>query len=301
MVKEEYVVEMLSVSKSFAEVCAVKDGSFNLKKGEIHSLIGENGAGKSTMMKLLYGMYPIDKGEIFIKGERMLRLNPGIAIEHGIGMVHQEFMLVNELSVLENIILGFEPKKGLKIDFAKAEKEIRKYIELYHLELPLDKKVGQISVGEAQRVEIIKTLMRGAEIIILDEPTAVLTPQETQKLFEIMRNLKKEGKSLVFISHKLNEVMDISDRISVMRQGVFRGSMNKEETSPLELTKHMIGREVFLSGGGKRGVPGEVVLSFAMSGFPAQRRARRFAECHFPSGRARSSASRGSTETDSRS
>lgn len=260
MVKEEYVVEMLSVSKSFAEVCAVKDGSFNLKKGEIHSLIGENGAGKSTMMKLLYGMYPIDKGEIFIKGERMLRLNPGIAIEHGIGMVHQEFMLVNELSVLENIILGFEPKKGLKIDFAKAEKEIRKYIELYHLELPLDKKVGQISVGEAQRVEIIKTLMRGAEIIILDEPTAVLTPQETQKLFEIMRNLKKEGKSLVFISHKLNEVMDISDRISVMRQGVFRGSMNKEETSPLELTKHMIGREVFLSGGGKRGVPGEVVL-----------------------------------------
>ena len=123
MVKEEYVVEMLSVSKSFAEVCAVKDGSFNLKKGEIHSLIGENGAGKSTMMKLLYGMYPIDKGEIFIKGKRMLRLNPGIAIEHGIGMVHQEFMLVNELSVLENIILGFEPKKGLKIDFAKAEKE----------------------------------------------------------------------------------------------------------------------------------------------------------------------------------
>ena len=242
----EFVVEMKNIVKSFGEVHAVKDGQFNLIKGEIHSLIGENGAGKSTMMKLLYGMYPIDSGEIIVKGQTMGKLDPKLAIQHGIGMVHQEFMLVNDLTVLENVILGFEPKKGLQIDFDKARKEIQQFIDQYNMEIQLDKKVSQISVGEAQRVEIIKTLMRGADIIILDEPTAVLTPQETKKLFEILNNLKKEQKSLVFISHKLNEVMEISDRISVMRQGLHMGIVSKEETSPLDLTKKMIGREVFL-------------------------------------------------------
>lgn len=242
----EFVVEMKNIVKSFGEVHAVKDGQFNLIKGEIHSLIGENGAGKSTMMKLLYGMYPIDSGEIIVKGQSMGKLDPKLAIQHGIGMVHQEFMLVNDLTVLENVILGFEPKKGLQIDFDKARKEIQHFIDQYNMEIQLDKKVNQISVGEAQRVEIIKTLMRGADIIILDEPTAVLTPQETKKLFEILNNLKKEQKSLVFISHKLNEVMEISDRISVMRQGLHMGIVSKEETSPLDLTKKMIGREVFL-------------------------------------------------------
>nr|WP_314999263.1 ABC transporter ATP-binding protein [uncultured Oribacterium sp.] len=242
----EFVVEMKNIVKSFGEVRAVKDGQFNLIKGEIHSLIGENGAGKSTMMKLLYGMYPIDSGEIIVKGQSMGKLDPKLAIQHGIGMVHQEFMLVNDLTVLENVILGFEPKKGLQIDFDKARKEIQHFIDQYNMEIQLDKKVSQISVGEAQRVEIIKTLMRGADIIILDEPTAVLTPQETRKLFEILNNLKKEQKSLVFISHKLNEVMEISDRISVMRQGLHMGIVSKEETSPLDLTKKMIGREVFL-------------------------------------------------------
>ena len=242
----EFVVEMKNIVKSFGEVHAVKDGQFNLIKGEIHSLIGENGAGKSTMMKLLYGMYPIDSGEIIVKGQSMGKLDPKLAIQHGIGMDHQEFMLVNDLTVLENVILGFEPKKGLQIDFDKARKEIQHFIDQYNMEIQLDKKVSQISVGEAQRVEIIKTLMRGADIIILDEPTAVLTPQETKKLFEILNNLKKEQKSLVFISHKLNEVMEISDRISVMRQGLHMGIVSKEETSPLDLTKKMIGREVFL-------------------------------------------------------
>ena len=243
----EYVVEMKNIVKSFGEVRAVQDGEFTLTKGEIHSLIGENGAGKSTMMKLLYGMYPIDSGEIKVKGVLMGKMDPKIAIQNGIGMVHQEFMLVNDLTVLENVILGFEPKKGLKIDFEKARKEIQHFIDQYNMEIQLDKKVSQISVGEAQRVEIIKTLMRGADIIILDEPTAVLTPQETRKLFEILNNLKKEQKSLVFISHKLNEVMEISDRISVMRHGLYRGSVSKAETSPLDLTKKMIGREVFLN------------------------------------------------------
>ena len=189
----EYVVEMKDIVKTFGTVQAVKNGQFNLKKGEIHSLIGENGAGKSTMMKLLYGMYPIDSGELIIKGETMGHLDPKTAIEHGIGMVHQEFMLVNELTVLENIILGFEPKKGLTIDFDKARKDVKQYIDQYKMDVQLDKKISQISVGEAQRVEIIKTLMRGADTIILDEPTAVLTPQEARRLFEILKNLREDG------------------------------------------------------------------------------------------------------------
>ena len=256
----EYVVEMRDIVKTFGEVQAVKHGEFTLKKGEIHSLIGENGAGKSTMMKLLYGMYPIDSGEIIVKGEKMSVLDPKIAINHGIGMVHQEFMLVNELTVLENIILGFEPKKGFTIDFDQARKEVQRYIDEYDMEVQLDKKISQISVGEAQRVEIIKTLMRGADVIILDEPTAVLTPQEAKRLFEILNNLKEGGKSLVFISHKLNEVMEISDRISVMRQGNYMGTVEKAETSPLDLTKRMIGREVFLDIDKSYGKAGDTIL-----------------------------------------
>jgi len=244
---KEYVVEMKNIVKSFGEVRAVRHGEFTLRKGEIHSLIGENGAGKSTMMKLLYGMYPIDSGTIQINGQEITKLDPKIAISYGVGMVHQEFMLVNDLTVLENVILGFEPKKGLTIDFDSARKDVQRYIDQYNMDIQLDKKVSQISVGEAQRVEIIKTLMRGVEIIILDEPTAVLTPQETKKLFEILGNLKAEGKSLVFISHKLNEVMEISDRISVMRQGQYMGTVDKDSTTPEDLTKRMIGREVFLN------------------------------------------------------
>lgn len=267
----EYVVEMKDIVKSFGEVRAVREGRFDLLKGEIHSLIGENGAGKSTMMKLLYGMYPIDSGEITVKGEQMGRLDPKTAIRHGVGMVHQEFMLVSNLTVLENVILGFEPKKGLKIDFDKARKEIQYFIDQYNMEIQLDKKVSQISVGEAQRVEIIKTLMRGADIIILDEPTAVLTPQETWKLFEILNNLKAEQKSLVFISHKLNEVMEISDRISVMRQGRYMGTVLKTETSPLDLTKKMIGREVFLNIDKTYERAGEKILELQDVWIPSQK------------------------------
>ncbi|MDO4764466.1 MAG: ABC transporter ATP-binding protein [Eubacteriales bacterium] len=267
----EYIVEMKNIVKSFGEVRAVRHGEFTLKKGEIHSLIGENGAGKSTMMKLLYGMYPIDDGEIYIRGQIMPRLEPRMAIQMGIGMVHQEFMLVNDLTVLENIILGFEPRKGITIDFDKARKEVEQYIKQYKMEVQLDKKVGQISVGEAQRVEIIKTLMRGAEVIILDEPTAVLTPQETQKLFEILRNLKAEQKSLVFISHKLNEVMEISDRISVMRQGNYISTVKKEETTPLGLTKDMIGREVFLNIEKDYSKAGEKILEVQDVWIPSQK------------------------------
>lgn len=256
----EYIIEMRDIKKSFGSVKAVKNGQFNLKKGEIHSLIGENGTGKSTMMKMLYGMYQIDSGSIYVNGNMMNHMTPKIAIEHGIGMVHQEFMLVDELSVLENIILGFEPRKGIVVDFEKARKEVQRYIDQYQMDIQLNKKINQISVGEAQRVEIIKTLTRGADIIILDEPTAVLTPQESQRLFEILENLKEDGKSIVFISHKLNEVMQISDRISIMRQGEYIGTVEKKDTNPAELAKMMIGREVFLNIEKKSSTPGEEVL-----------------------------------------
>ncbi|MDO4787897.1 MAG: ABC transporter ATP-binding protein [Johnsonella sp.] len=238
---------MSGIKKTFGNVKAIKNGEFNLREGEIHALIGENGAGKSTMMKILYGLYPFDQGEILIHDKSYAHINPKTAIELGIGMVHQEFMLVKELTVLENIILGFEPRKFLSIDFDKARKSVQHYIEQYNMDIQLDKKISQISVGEAQRVEIIKTLSRGANIIILDEPTAVLTPQETVHLFKILNNLKKDNKSIVFISHKLNEIMEISDRVSVMRQGEYMGTVNKTETSPQELTKLMIGRDVFLN------------------------------------------------------
>lgn len=256
----QYVIEMKNIKKSFGEVKAVKDGNFNLRKGEIHSLIGENGAGKSTMMKLLYGMYDIDAGAITINDEIVRNLNPKLAIEKGIGMVHQEFMLVDDLTVLENIILGFEPQKGLKIDFTKAKENVQQYIDQYGMDIQLHKKINQISVGEAQRVEIIKVLTRGANIIILDEPTAVLTPQEAKSLFKILDKLREDGKSIVFISHKLDEVMEISDRISVMRQGEYIGSVDKKDTSPRELAKMMIGREVFLNIKKKYTETGEVLL-----------------------------------------
>ncbi len=254
------IVEMRDIIKNFGEVQAVKGGQFDLKAGEIHSLIGENGAGKSTMMKLLYGMYDAQGGEIWIAGERMDKASPKAAIEKGIGMVHQEFMLVPELTVLENIILGFEPRKGVTIDMGAARVMIQKYIDQYGMDVQMNKCISQISVGEAQRVEIIKILSRGANVLILDEPTAVLTPQEAQKLFLILENLKRSGKSIVFISHRLNEVMQISDRISVMRQGQYIGTIGREEATYAKLANMMIGREVFLNVDRRQAEVGPCVL-----------------------------------------
>ena len=213
----DYVVEMHDIVKNFGPVQAVKNGEFTLKLGEIHSLIGENGAGKSTMMKLLYGMYPIDSGSVTIKGETVSALTPKIAIEHGIGMVHQEFMLVGGLSVLENIILGFEPKKGLKIDFDKARKEIQKYIDEYQMDVSLDRKVNQISVGEAQRVEIIKILMRGADTIILDEPTAALDPIAEAEIYGKFNEIAGD-RTAIYISHRLSSCK-FCDEIAVFADG----------------------------------------------------------------------------------
>lgn len=254
------IIEMRSIVKNFGEVCAVKGVDFDLRQGEIHSLIGENGAGKSTMMKLLYGMYDRDGGAISINGEPVKKLTPRVAIQKGVGMVHQEFMLVPELTVLENIILGFEPKKGVVLDLHAARAIVQRYIDQYGMDVQMNKRVNQISVGEAQRVEIIKILSRGANVLILDEPTAVLTPQEAWRLFEILENLRRDGKSIVFISHRLNEVMEISDRISVMRRGEAVGTLSRGEWNYATLARMMIGREVFLNVEKKSTSPGEPVL-----------------------------------------
>lgn len=255
-----YCLEMSNIKKSFGNIKAIQNGNFNLRKGEIHSLIGENGAGKSTMMKIAYGLYAPDEGDIFIRNEKYESLNPKKAIDIGIGMVHQEFMLVKELTVLENIILGFEKRKGVAIDFEASKKEINRYINTYKMDIQINKRIEQISVGEAQRVEIIKTLYRGAEILIFDEPTAVLTPQETKEFFKILNILKESGESIVFISHKLNEVMEISDRISIMRQGQYIDTVNKTETNVKELAKMMVGRDVFLNVEKKKSKVSDVVL-----------------------------------------
>ena len=247
--------------KCFGEVQAVRGACFDLMPGEIHSLIGENGAGKSTMMKLLYGMYPLDGGQILLEGEPAKKLTPKIAIEKGVGMVHQEFMLVPELTVLENIILGFEPRKGITIDEKSARAMVQGYIDRYGMDVQMGKRISQISVGEAQRVEIIKILTRGAKVLILDEPTAVLTPQEAQRLFHILENLRKAGKSIVFISHRLGEVLQISDRMTVMRQGETVGTITREDASYEKLARMMIGREVFLNVERQPNAPGETVLS----------------------------------------
>ncbi|WP_157153722.1 ABC transporter ATP-binding protein [Brachyspira murdochii] len=255
-----YCLEMSNIKKSFGNIKAIQNGNFNLKKGEIHSLIGENGAGKSTMMKIAYGLYAPDEGDILIKGEKYESLNPKKAIDIGIGMVHQEFMLVKELTVLENIILGFEKRKGIAIDFESSKKEINRYIDTYKMDIQINKRIDQISVGEAQRVEIIKTLYRGAEILIFDEPTAVLTPQETKEFFKILNILRESGESIVFISHKLNEVMEISDRITIMRQGQYIDTVNKTETNVKELAKMMVGRDIFLNVEKKKSNVSDVVL-----------------------------------------
>lgn len=239
---------MTRINKAFPFVQAVDDGYFELRKGEIHSLIGENGAGKSTLMKILYGLYPLDGGEITVKGQPVIKHTTLKAIGLGIGMVHQEFMLVKELTVMENIMLGYEiVKKPLDtLDFKKAKERIQEFAAAYHLDIQPEKLVKAITVGEMQRIEIIKALYRGADILILDEPTAVLTPREKENLFNVLRNMRRDGKTIVFISHKLGEVMEISDRITVMKHGKYVGTVDKRDVSEAKLARMMVGRDVLL-------------------------------------------------------
>ena len=214
---ENYAVEMLHITKRFPGIIANDDITLQLKKGEIHALLGENGAGKSTLMSVLFGLYQPEEGEIRMDGKKVEIRNPNDANDLGIGMVHQHFKLVECFTVLDNIILGVEPCKNGFLQKKQARKKVEALIEKYHLGVDLDAKVEDISVGMQQRTEILKMLYRDNEILIFDEPTAVLTPQEIDELMEIMRGFAREGKSILFITHKLNEIMAVADRCTVLR------------------------------------------------------------------------------------
>ena len=241
-----YVIEMLHITKEFPGIKANDDITLQLKKGEIHALLGENGAGKSTLMSVLFGLYQPEEGVIKKDGKVVAINNPNDATALHIGMVHQHFKLVDVFTVLDNIILGAEETKLGFLQKKNARKKVRELSERYGLHVDLDAKIEDITVGMQQRVEILKMLYRDNEILIFDEPTAVLTPQEIEELMQIMKGLAKEGKSLLFISHKLNEIMEVSDRVTVLRKGKYIGTVNTAETTKEELSRMMVGRPVQL-------------------------------------------------------
>jgi len=256
----EYVVEMLNITKEFPGIIANDNITLRLKKGEVHALLGENGAGKSTLMSVLFGMYTPEKGTIKVRGKEVKIANPNVANELGIGMVHQHFKLVANFTVTENIILGLEPKKGLVVDIKTAAKRIEELSKTYGLNVDPYAKIEDISVGMQQRVEILKTLYRNAEVLILDEPTAVLTPQEIQELMNIIKNLINEGKSIIIITHKLKEIKAVADQCTVIRHGKYIGTVDVKQTSESEMASMMVGRQVSFKVDKQAATPGEVVL-----------------------------------------
>jgi simple sugar transport system ATP-binding protein len=241
------VLELRGITKQFPGVLANDHIDFDLRRGEVHALLGENGAGKSTLMSILYGLYSQDEGEIFINGERIRIDSPKEAIERGIGMVHQHFMLIPVMTVAENIVLASEPKKaGIVLDYATAHERVADLAGSFNFAIDPHARIENISVGQQQRVEILKALYRRADILILDEPTAVLTPQEAEELFGILRSLQNEGMSIIFISHKLNEVLHIADRITVLRRGKKIETLPAAGATEESLARLMVGREVLL-------------------------------------------------------
>jgi len=241
------IVRMDRIVKQFPGVLANDEVSLVVEEGEIHCLLGENGAGKSTLMNILYGLISHDEGDIIIRGKTVSFAGPGDAIENGIGMVHQHFMLIPVFTVLENLILGSEHVKGLSLDLEKSRKELTDISEKYGMEMNLDAYVRDISVGMQQRVEILKLLYRGADIMIFDEPTAILTPQEIHELYKVMESLRKRGKTIIFITHKLKEVMECSDRVTVLRDGRNVQMVETSTTNTRELARMMVGREVIFN------------------------------------------------------
>ena len=239
-------IELIAINKSFGTVHANKDVNLRVERGTIHGIVGENGAGKSTLMSILYGFYEADSGEVHVNGKTISIRSPNDAIHAGIGMVHQHFMLVEPLSVVDNVMLGAEGGAMLRAGEAKARAELARLARDYGLEIDVDATVGDLSVGLQQRVEILKALYRGADILILDEPTAVLTPAEADALFGLLRSLKEQGKTVILITHKLREIMAITDRVSVMRRGEMVASVETSNTSPPELAELMVGRRVLL-------------------------------------------------------
>lgn len=242
----EYIIQLKNITKRFPGTIANDRVSIDIERGEIHALVGENGAGKSTLMNTLYGLYQPDEGEILVHGRPVKFLSSKDSIAERIGMVHQHFMLIPKLTVTENVVVGQETGTILKLDRVEMVKRIEKLSAEYGLKVDAKAKVSSLTVNEQQRVEILKVLYREAEILIFDEPTATLTPQEIDEFCEVMLTLKRLGKTIIFISHKLAEVMEISDRITVIRRGKVIGTVNKTETNPDELTRMMVGRDVDL-------------------------------------------------------
>ena len=261
-VSSDYAVQMHGITKTFGSFTALNAVDLDVKKQSVHAILGENGAGKSTLMNVLYGLYHADGGEIYLGGEKVDISTPTDAIKLGIGMVHQHFMLVENFTVTENIILGDEVCGAAGVlDMARAREDVAKLVAEYGFEVDPDAKIEDISVGMQQRVEILKALYRGADTLILDEPTAVLTPQEIEKLVEIMRDLVAKGKTIIIITHKLKEIMSSADECSIIRRGEYMGTVDVSKTSETELASLMVGRNVTLSVEKTKANPGDVVMS----------------------------------------
>src|SRR5262245_19642024 len=258
---EDLVLEMRGITKAFPGIVANDNVDFELRRGEVNALLGENGAGKSTLMTIHYGLYKPDSGEIRLNGKPVTFHSAKDAIEAGIGMVHQHFMLIPVMTVAENIVLGIEPSKdGFILDERGAEERVRQISQQFGLAVDPTALVSSITVGQQQRVEILKALYRGADILILDEPTAVLTPQEATELFTIVKSLQADGKSIIFISHKLNEVLEIGDRTTVLRRGRMIETVPCAGATEDSLAKAMVGREVLLRVEKTPAQPGEALL-----------------------------------------
>lgn len=256
----EHIIEMLDITKSFGNIKALNNVTLQLERGEIHALLGENGAGKSTLMSILFGMYTPDKGTIKINGEEKTIHGPKEATKYGIGMVHQHFQLVKNFTILENIILGVEDKKNGLVDKSKAKVKVMELSRKYGLNIDPDAYVSDISIGMQQRVEILKMLYRENDILIFDEPTAVLTPQEIKELLVIIKELSQEGKSIIFITHKLKEIKEISHRCTVLRKGEGIGTIDVSQTSPETMAELMVGRKLQTTLERKAYQPGAPVL-----------------------------------------
>jgi simple sugar transport system ATP-binding protein len=270
-------VELRGVTKRFPRVVANDRVDFAATAGEVHALVGENGAGKSTLMKMLAGIYAPDEGEIRVGGELLPPGDPRAAIRRGVGMVHQHFMLVPVFTVLENVVLGAEPVHGPLLDLARGRARIVELAKQFGLRIDPDARIEDLSVGEQQRVEIMKVLYRGAQVLVLDEPTAVLTPAEVDDLIRVLKGLKEQGKTVIFITHKLREVMALSDRVTVMRQGAALGTQETKDTSPEKIAELMVGRPVLVDLAKTKANPGAVVLevsglsALSRRGLPALR------------------------------
>ena len=243
--EQNIALELRNITKTFGSVVANNNVSLKVKKGEILSILGENGSGKTTLMNMVSGIYYPDSGQMFIDGEEVVISSPKDAFDYKIGMIHQHFKLVNVFSAAENIVLGLNDENGF--DMAKYKEKIMQITSQYGFELDPDKKIYEMSVSEKQTVEIIKVLFRGADILILDEPTAVLTPQETEKLFNVLKNMRADGKAIIIITHKLHEVLSISDNVAVLRKGGYEGTVKTSETNESQLTEMMVGKKVSLN------------------------------------------------------